>query len=107
MSELERWFPVLRPQSGGALRLQEAIADLPHGVGGLWPGYAWAALAMLVIAVSPLYITNSPQRVDAEVAVAMDELASRPVRVVSVADGDAVEMLRSDPSVRVFLVMTR
>lgn len=107
MSELERWFPMLRPQPGGTARLQAAMMDSRPGAGGLWPGYAWAALAMLAIALSPLYMTNSPRRVDAEVVVAMDELASRPARVVSVADGDAVEMVRSDPSVRVFLVMTR
>lgn len=107
MSELERWLPTLQPAAGGAQRLRQAIADSRPRAGEGWPGYAWATLAVLVIALSPLYLTDSQPSEDSRVAGALTALASRPVRVVSIAQGDAVEVTQSEPSVRVFLVMRR
>jgi hypothetical protein len=108
MSELERWFPKVQPPPGGAARLQMAMTASGDAKPGFWPGYVWAGMAMLAIALSPLAWTG-PQRnpQPEEVAVAMDALAAQPARAVRIVGGDAVELAHTDASVRVFLVMTR
>jgi hypothetical protein len=105
MPELERWFPVMRPPQGGSTRLQAAMAASGDAARSFRPEFAWAGLA---IALAPLMLPGPTRdRQPDRVAEAMGELAERPLRTVSVAGGDAVEMARSDSSVRVFLVMTR
>ena len=76
MIELERWFPTLAPPQGGRVRLQAAMAAFDDRTRGFWPGYAWAGLAMLAIALSPLLLPMSPQSPQPDrVAAVMDALA--------------------------------
>jgi hypothetical protein len=108
MSELERWFPAVPPPLGGAARLQAAMAASRDVESGFWPGYAWVGAAMLAIALAPL-MWPRPLRSQqpAQVAAVMSALAAQPARPVHVVNGDAVELVHADASVRVFLVMTR